>query len=71
MQVHKHKYLDAQGTGHMDGRRINEGTISGIPNNARFGASLRSYVCKATGREYKSVFAIKDIPKSGDTCTLW
>ena len=45
----------------MTGRRINEGTISGIPNNVRFGASMRLYECKTTGRQYKSVFAIRDV----------
>ena len=61
LQVNKSKFLDAAGLGHMAGRRINEGTISGIRNNVRFGASLRSYECKKTGRQYKSVFALRDI----------
>ena len=39
MYVNKRISLDASGTGHMVGRYINEGTISGLPNNARFGAS--------------------------------
>ena len=55
------KYLDADGPGHMAGNRINEGSISGLQNNARFGASLRSYTCNVTRREYVSVFATRDI----------
>ena len=49
----------------MTGKRINEGTISGLPNNARFGASLLTYPCRATNREYVSVFATKNI-QSGE-----
>lgn len=59
LRVNKNKFLDTKAPGHMTGKRINEGAISGIPNNVRFGASLRSYVCPKTGREYESVF--KDI----------
>ena len=61
LQVNKNKFLNAEDPDHMVGRRINEGSISGIPYNARFGASLRSYVCKNTGRHYKSVFTTRNI----------
>ena len=73
LQVNKNKFLDAEGPGHMVGKRINEGTISGIPNNVRFGASLRSYECKITGRQYKSVFAKRNIHpgRRRATSVLW
>ena len=45
----------------MMGNRINEGSISGIKNNVRFGASLRTYLCATTGREYIPVIAMRDI----------
>ena len=61
LYVNNKKSLDAAGPGHMVGRYMNEGSISGLKNNARFGASLRTYKCKITGREYVSVFATRDI----------
>lgn len=61
LYINSKKCLDAAGPGHMAGRYTNEGTISGLPNNARFSAALRTYTCAATGREYASVIATKDI----------
>ena len=36
-------------------------SVSGIANNARFGASLRTYICRETNREYVSIFATRNI----------
>ena len=65
------KFLFAEGPGHMNGRRINEGTISVIPNNTRFGASLRSYECRLTGRQYKSVFVRRNINLDEEILTYY
>ena len=48
------KTLDAVGPGHMAGKYINDGKISGKSINTRFGSSLRAYTCKTTGSIYKS-----------------
>ena len=61
LYINKNTCLDARGEGHMAGRYINDGKRSGLPTNARFGASLRYYVCRETGRFYVSVFATKPI----------
>ena len=49
----------------MNGRFINDDVISGKKVNARFGSSLRSYTCKVTKPEYKSVLTSRNI-KSGE-----
>ena len=59
LHINKKICLDASGPGHMVGRYCNEGSISNIANNARFGASQRVYVCKKTGRSWVSVLATK------------
>ena len=56
-------YLDANGSGHMAGRYINDGVISNRVVNARLCASGSVYTCKITGRTWVPVMATRTIKK--------
>ena len=66
LYVNKKICLNASGPGHMAGRYSNNGSISNIANNARFGASQRVYTCKITGRKWVSVIATKLISRGDE-----
>ena len=69
--------LDADGPGHMAGKFINDGAISGRTVNARFDSTYGTFICKVTGREYKPVIATRDIPSDSEIvsdygkCVVW
>ena len=61
-EVHKDLALDAEAKDNFKGRYINDGRHSGREVNVRFGARRATSICKLTGKQWVSVFAIKDIP---------
>ena len=71
LYVNKRFCLDVTGDGNMADKYINDGSKSRFPVNARFGVSLRFYVCKESGRLYVSIFATKLIRPNNEILSCY
>ena len=61
MQINETQYIDAQDEKELKGRYINNGTPSGVRNNARMPRGRRINTCPTTGKAWVSIVAIRTI----------